>query len=370
MEPSLSDAQLRVLQICSSSATSGAETTCLQLSRTLSRHGHKVNAVVPNPGWLPDRLQKEGIPVRVQSMKGWGFYRLMGGLVKEARAGRIDVVHTHLTRAAYFGHSFGLLTGVPIVTSVHIANNDKIYRRLARKSNRLVAVSDFVRGMLHGRGVPESYLTTVHNGTDMLDLAPHDPREVREALGIPSDRQVVAMVGRISPEKGHPEMVRAFARGGMGQRRDAHLLLVGRFDPGYEPEFRASVRDQGLADRVTFAGERGDVAAMLDASNLAAMPSVMETFGVAAIEAMARGRAVVATRVGGLPEVVRDGRTGLLVEFDSDEIGDAVDELLADPARRTAMGEAGRDVVRAEFTLEKMARRFESVYAKALAGTA
>lgn len=308
--------------------------------------------------------------MRVQSMKGWGFYRLMGGLVKEARAGRIDVVHTHLTRAAYFGHSFGLLTGVPIVTSVHIANNDNIYRRLARKSNRLVAVSDFVRGMLHGRGVPESYITTVHNGTDMLDHAPSDSRAVRAALGIPAERQVVAMIGRVSPEKGHPEMVRALARGSMGERRDAHLLFVGRFDPGYEPEIRTSVRDLGLTTRVTFAGERGDVAAMLDASAMAAMPSVMETFGVAAIEAMARGRAVVATRVGGLPEVVRDGRTGLLVDFDSDEIGDAVEELLADPVRRKAMGDAGRDVVRAEFTLEKMARRFELVYAKAFAGAA
>ncbi|RYG42087.1 hypothetical protein EON79_19580, partial [bacterium] len=109
-------AALRVLQICSSSATSGAETTCLQLSRTLAKHGYEVQAVVPNPGWLPERLNQEGIPVRVHAMKGWGFYRLMGGLVKEARAGRVDVVHTHLTRAAYFGHSFGLITGIPIVT--------------------------------------------------------------------------------------------------------------------------------------------------------------------------------------------------------------------------------------------------------------
>ncbi len=359
------DRPLRVLQICSSSATSGAENTVLQLSRTLAAGGHSVRAVVPNPGWLPDRLASAGIPVRVQGMKGLGWYRLMGSLVKEARAGRIDVAHTHLTRAAYFGHTFGLLTGTPIVTSVHIANNDNIYRRLARGSNRLVAVSDFVRGMLHGRGVPEGYVATVHNGTDMLDRPGGDPRALRAAFGIPEGRAVIGMVGRVCPEKGHPEAIealRALTRSG----RDAHLLLVGREVGEFRAGIRASVAGE-LAGRVTFAGERDDVPALLDATDLTAMPSVMETFGIAALEAMARGRPVVATRVGGLPEVVRDGETGLLVDRDAAEIAAAFDRLLASPEEREAMGRNGRAVVRAHFTLEEMARRFQTVYARALA---
>ena len=364
-----SERPLRVLQICSSSATSGAENNVLHLSRTLAGHGHAVNAVVPAPGWLPDRLSAAGIPVRVQGMKGLGWYRLMGTLVKEARAGRVDVAHTHLTRAAYFGHTFGLLTGTPIVTSVHIANNDNIYRRLARGQNRLVAVSDFVRGMLHGRGVPEAYVTTVHNGTDMLDRAGGDARAVRAALGIPEGRAVIGMVGRVCPEKGHPEAIEAL-RTIVAGGRDAHLLLVGREVPEFRREIRASVAGD-LAGRVTFAGERDDVPALLDASDLAAMPSVMETFGIAALEAMARARPVVATRVGGLPEVVRDGATGLLVEPDparlAGALAEAFDRLLARPAERELMGRNGREVVRAHFTLDKMAGRFEAVYARALA---
>lgn len=359
---------LRVLQICSSSATSGAENNVLQLSRTLVARGHSVSAVVPSPGWLPDRLAGSGIPVRVQGMKGLGWYRLMGMLVKEARAGRVDVAHTHLTRAAYFGHTFGLLTGTPIVTSVHIANNDNIYRRLARGQNRLVAVSDFVRGMLHGRGVPEGYVTTVHNGTDMLDRAGGEARVVRASLGIPEGRTVIGMVGRVCPEKGHPEAIealRTLVKGG----QDAHLLLVGREVPEFQRAIRASVSGP-LEGRVTFAGERDDVPALLDASDLAAMPSVMETFGIAALEAMARARPVVATRVGGLPEVVQDGATGLLVEPDAAGLAGALagafDRLLSHPAEREAMGRNGREVVRAHFTLEKMAGRFEGVYERAL----
>ncbi|MER3496577.1 MAG: hypothetical protein C4320_07250, partial [Armatimonadota bacterium] len=112
-----------------------------------------VAIVVPSPGWLPGALAGEGLPVTVHPMKGAAFYHLLGRMIRERRARRVDVLHTHLTRAAYFGHVFGRLTGTPIVTSVHIANYDKIYRRLAHGANRLVAVSGFIAEHLQASGV-------------------------------------------------------------------------------------------------------------------------------------------------------------------------------------------------------------------------
>jgi glycosyltransferase involved in cell wall biosynthesis len=113
-------------------------------------------------------------------------------------------------------------------------------------------------------------------------------------------------------------------------------------------------------------GERHDVPRLLDSFTLSTMPSVMETFGVAAIEAMARSKAVVATKVGALPEVVRDGQTGLLVDLRSDQIAEAVCYLLSNGGVREEMGRRGRRLVEQKFTLDEMVSRFEDVYERAL----
>jgi glycosyltransferase involved in cell wall biosynthesis len=113
-------------------------------------------------------------------------------------------------------------------------------------------------------------------------------------------------------------------------------------------------------------GVRHDVPRLLDSFTFNTLPSYMETFGVAAIEAMARGKAVVATRVGALPEVVRDGQTGLLVDLRPDQIAEAVSYLLSNDEVREAMGQRGRRLVEQKFTLKQMVNGFEGVYSRAL----
>lgn len=350
--------------MCSSSATSGAERHVFSLATTLRARGHQVKIVVPTDGWLPMIAESAGIPTHTTWMKGSGWLRTMGYLIRDVRKNKIDVVHTHLTRAAYIGHYLGLLTGVPIVTSVHIANNDQIYRRLARRNNRLVAVSNFVRGMLHGRGVPERYIDTIYNGTDFVDYESASPDKVREELGIPKDRQVIGLVARICRDKGQIEMISALKQV-REQHRDAHLLFVGRVEEEFQSEVNQALDEFKMRDHVTFAGVRHDVHRILDSVTMSSLPSRMETFGVAAIEAMARGKAVVATRVGALPEVVRHQQTGLLVELSPDEIAEAVSYLLTNASEREEMGRMGRNVVKEKFTLGEMGLRFESVYLRA-----
>lgn len=317
--------------------------------------------VAPEPGWLPNILDDAGIPIHTSYMKGAGWYRTMGYLIRQVRRGKVDVVHTHLTRAAYIGHAVGLVTGVPIVTSVHIANNDRIYRRLARRRNRLVAVSNFVAGMLHGNGVPDRFIETVYNGTDFVDIAPARREEVLDEFGIPHDRKVVGLVGKVCRDKGQLELITAM-RDVRREHPDAHVLFVGRVEEGFRPEIEEAIESNGMADRTTLTGVRHDIPRLLDAMTLSTLPSVMETFGVAAIEAMARRRAVVATRVGALPEVVRHKQTGLLVDLRPESIAEAVGYLLENERERKAMGERGRMLVEQKFTLQEMASRFEKVY--------
>lgn len=298
-------------------------------------------------------------------MKGSGYYRTIAHLVRKVRNERIDVVHTHLTRAAYIGHIAGLLSNVPIITSVHIANNDQIYRRLARRRNKLVAVSNFVRGMLHGRGVPQRFIETVYNGTDFVDAAPADPNAVKDELRIPRDRRLVGLVGRVCRDKGQLELIQAM-KSVRTEHPDAHVVFVGMIEELYRPEVHDAIADANLGDHITMTGVRHDIPRLLDAFTLSTLPSKMETFGVAAIEAMARSKAVVATRVGALPEVVRHEQTGLLVDLRPDEIAEAVSYLLANTDEREEMGRRGRWLVEQKFTLGEMASRFETVYRKSV----
>lgn len=358
---------LNIIQLCSSSATSGAERHVFSLSQHLKLRGHRVQVLTPGPGWLPDILRAERIPVDYSYMRGAGYYRTIGRLVRQVRREKVDVVHTHLTRAAYIGHIVGVLSHTPIVTSVHIANNDQIYKRLARRRNKLVAVSNFVRGMLHGRGVPERFIETVYNGTDFIEFPPADPNKVKAELQIPSERELVGLVAKICADKGQVELIRAMKKV-RRSRPNAHVVLVGRVDDDFRPDIDAAIRESGMHDRVTITGVRNDIPRLLDAMTISTLPSKMETFGVAAIEASARGKAVVATRVGALPEVIRHGQTGLLVDMDPDEIADAVGYLLEHDEEREAMGRHGRWLVEQKFTLDEMAVRFETVYRKTFEG--
>jgi len=228
--------RIRILQVVSSAATSGAELHVRTLSKHLHRRGHDVSLIGP-PRSEPCVLEMEGIPLVQTSMKGFGWVRsalLVARLARQrkadvihshltratyfgyvaslltgkplvarlARQRKADVIHSHLTRATYFGYVASLLTGKPLVASVHVATHDPIYKRAARSHNRLVAVSNYVRGMLHGRGIPDRFIDTVYNGTDFIELDWSCPRGVHEEFGIPENRQLIGMVGRVCEDKG------------------------------------------------------------------------------------------------------------------------------------------------------------------------
>lgn len=358
---------MRIVQVISSSATSGAERHVYSLSRLLTQRGHHVEVVCPPNGWLANDLRQANIPVHTFDMKGSGWLRTTGFLAKRLR-NDFDLVHTHLTRATYFGAVAGLLTNVPAIASVHIANHDQIYKRMAMRRNRLVAVSNYVRGMLHGRGIPDRFIDTVYNGTDFVEFDPSPPEIVKEEFGIDHSHRIVGLVGRVSREKGHLLMLEAMSDV-IREHKDVHLMLVGRIEPTFEEEFNEAVDRAGVRERLVMTGVRQDIPRLLDGFEMTAMPSHRETFGIAAIEAMARSRPVVASRIGGLPEVVRHGQTGLLIDLRPDELRNAVSYLLENEREAKEMGALGRRLVEEKFTLGHMASRLETVYRKAMGQT-
>jgi glycosyltransferase involved in cell wall biosynthesis len=358
--------ELRILQLCASNSSSGAENHIVSLSNGLAQRGHSVKVVTPPGGWLADALVAKGVPVRTMKLKDLDYWISIVKLAAMVRSEKVDILHAHLSRAACIAHAVGRLTRVPVVTTAHVRNAARIYKRLARRQNRLIAVSNYVAQMLVENGVPQNYIATIYHGTNFASIPVQGtPAEIKAEFGIPESRQLIGLVGKICRDKGQLELVRALDTL-TDTQPNAHLILVGRSDPKYEAALRQEITSLGLKDKVTIAGERNDIPRLIDSFTVCALPSYMETFGLAALEASARGKAVVATRNGALPEVVRDGETGVLVDLNPSALSDALNALLSDPESREEMGRRGREMVESEFTIEAMIDRTEWVYRNAL----
>lgn len=356
--------RLNILQIVSSSATSGAERHTVELSNRLAALGHQVAVICPPIDWMVDELTAAGVTAHAISLKDRSGFPAMREVMRIVRAGQFDVIHAHLSRAAYLGLVSGTLHGVPLVCTVHVATKEPIYKVIARRSNRLVAVSSFIRGVLHGRGIKEKYIDVVHNGTDFAQRSYDTTTGVKEEFQLPEEHRLIGLVGRVAPEKGHQIAVNALP-GVLDKEPNAHLMFVGRLDGEFPELLRKQVRSMNLETRVTFSGNRDDVARLIDALEFSILPSSMESFGLAVIESMARSKPVVVSRVGGLQEVVAHEETGLVVDQSPEAFEAGMSYLLTDDEARLRMGRNARAVIDEKFSMRQMVERLEAVYMKA-----
>ncbi len=282
----------------------------------------------------------------------------------------VDLIHVNNYRSAPFGRIVSRWAGVPCVCHVRemiTAKAIRQYRLLS--SNALIAVAEAVGHALLGGGIPADRVTVVHSG-----ITPHDaPPEaatiaLRGRLGISPHNPVLGIVAHILPHKGYDDLVQALTL--LTERLPHAKCLV----MGMAPRERYLRKLLQLADRLSVrdrlivAGFQEDVVPFLHAMDVFVLPSRTEGLPITILEAMAAGKPVVATTAGGIPEVVRDGETGLLVPpGDPGRLAEAVMLLLEGPALAKAMGQAGRKRVSSLFTLEGEAEQTAMVYRKVLA---
>jgi glycosyltransferase involved in cell wall biosynthesis len=224
--------------------------------------------------------------------------------------------------------------------------------------DRVTAVSDNVHDFCISHiGLPASKLTVIHNGVDLPEKCPAD---ARAELGLRPDDFVIGAVGRLYPVKGIQFLVQALA-----QTRVGHLVVIG---DGPEKSTLELLADRlGVADRIHWAGQRPDARNLMPAFDLFVQPSLHEGMPNTILEAMATGLPVVATAVGGTPEVVAHGVTGLLVSPKSPHaLSEAISVLLDDADLRRRMGKAGRERVAQHFTVGRMVRKTEELYERLL----
>lgn len=352
---------LRVLHVCSDTNIGGAGRYVLTLL-TQPRIAERFTVAAACPeGALAAALRRAGVTVfpyaGADRSLSWSGLRELVGLIRRWRP---HVVHTH---GALAGRIAGRLGGARVVytkhglaaaveASVQVRSPGAWLRRLAvrRFADRIVAVSGAVRDALIAQGADPAAVRVIPGG---VDLGPYEQAP-------PPVAGVVGALGRLEREKGFDVLLEAMAR----LRGEARLLLGG--DGSQRQALAARVEAEGLP--VELVGFVDDVPAFLGRTGVFVVPSRSEGLGLVAVEAMAAGRPVVASRTGGLPEVVVDGETGLLVApEDPDGLARAIRMLLADPERSARMGAAGRERARALFSAERMAAETAALYEELIA---
>jgi len=348
----------------------GGEESLLGLAATLDRRRLRVLASVTAEGEVAARLRALGVPVsvvRLPRVRPWTLGPIVLAAIRLRRLlqrERVTLVHAHGSRGALYA---GLATrglGVPLVWHVRVAEPDpRLDRLLARLAEAIVVNSSATAARLGRLPRAAAKLTVVPNGVDPVRFAPGPAHAgLGRALGLDPAVPVVGYFGRLERGKGVDVLVDAAARLHAKLPATA-FLFVG--DGPLRDTLMARAAAAGLPAR--FAGQRDDVAALLRLCAAVVLPSRQEAFGRVLIEAMAVGVPVVASAVGGIPEVCVDGVTGLLVPpEDPDALAVAIALTLTDQAATAARVTAAAADVRARFDLAAHAARVQAVYARVL----
>ena len=324
-------------------------------------------------GALVGEIERCGVPVSVLGKRRRFDFKFFIELIRWMRAHRPAVVHTHLFTADSWGRLAAYLTGVPvIVATIHSDNRWKgpterfVDKCLAKLSTRVIACSeDIGRGLIRGGIVSHERLVVIPNGIDLARLRTDLPAEVvRAEWNIDRDLPVVGIVGRLHPAKGHEDLLIALARLKRNGTRVA-CLVIG--DGELRGRLERKVSEFGLADTVIFAGFRTDVAQLLAMVDIVAMPSHWEGLPMTLLESMALGKAIVASSVGGIPDVIRDGENGVLIDPEAPgQLCAALERLAKDPGRRLMLGTKARSTVMTRYRISDTAAAYERLYVRTL----
>jgi L-malate glycosyltransferase len=354
----------KVLVVIKGMGIGGAERLISEGSRFWSRDrfDYRVAYLLPWKDALVPDLAEQGIPVECFGTTRLPTFRALQRLRKLCR--QADVVHSHLPLT-------GVLSRVVVPNAVHVYTEHNLtgsYTPATRWANRLtygrnaaaVAVSQSVADST--AGYPGHPVRVIPNGVAPL-LAAGSVERVRHELRLEADEVLVVHVGNIRPGKGHDALVEAVSAAISSDPRLVFVSIGSEKVEGDLARLRAKTDSLGLDGHLRFLGPRPDALDFTGAADIYVNPSEVEGLPVAILEAMALGRPVVATAVGGVPTVVKHGLTGYLVEAsDPAGLAERIVELAADPIKRSEMGGRGEDLVQVEFSLERMVEAYEALY--------
>ncbi len=369
----------RILYVHGIEAIGGAERDLIALLRTLDRQKWEPHVVCPGAGPFREQIHAIAVPTHALSLPPWR--KPLAALQRRSAIGRLEALVSQLAPALihvndiwWVPHTVRAIASrssnpVPIVAHVRQEIEPaKVRRYQLDRVEAVIAISQQIEQSLIAGGVSASKVRTLYSGIDLSERRlTHDGQEIRLMIGLPKEAVLLGTVANLFPRKGYEVMLRALPAIVRAVPL-AHYVIVGSDDHGYADRLKGLASELKIADRVHIVGFQDPVQPFLAALDLYVHPALMEGFGIAVVEAMAMGKAVVATTTGGLPEVVAQGETGLLVPpGDVESLAATVVLLLKDKARREQMGRSGTARAHEHFSLDASVAQVEQLYGEILA---
>lgn len=353
----------------------GPGKTILETHRAIDRERFRLHLGVflthGESGDSPFTVEARRLDMPVHFVRGRHQYdpRMIGRVINLVKALQIDIVHAHEVKSDVITYLAARLHTVPIVTTLHgwIGNGFKqrllvaLDKHIVRGFDRVIAVSRQIEKELLAAGVSLDKLRMLHNGIVVERYYRTGRRgALAEVAGCPVANPVIASIGRLSPEKGHADLIAAM---GIIHRKGHRVTLMLIGDGPERPKLIQQIKSLGLEDSVHLPGYINEPHRLLEEVDLMVLPSHTEGLPNAVLEALLMEVPVLATRVGGTPEVIRDGETGRLVPAHSPEcLAACILEFLAAPESWKLMASRGKDIVKKNFNFQVRTQKLESIY--------
>lgn len=319
-----------------------------------------------------EELKRIGIPVDLLHVPNLRHPWNLPRIIKYIKKHNPQIIHTQLEFANVFGNIAGVLMGIPSVATLHTLGAPQKgtdYWRsriewacLKYFCTRVISVSESARihHIEHGKLAPNK-MVTIYNGIDLKNFHPGAAgKALRESLDIPANAFVLLTVAFLREPKGIQYMIEAMPRI-LADAPNAHYLIVG--EGTYGETLQELAVSFGVENHVTFAGQRNDIPEILQAGDVFVLPTLIDALPTVLIEAMAARKAIVATNVGGVPEIVENEKNGLLVEpADPLQLAEGCLRLIRQNDVREAMAEAGLQIARSKFDIENQVRTISNLY--------
>lgn len=362
---------MKILQLISSIGFFGAENVMVQLTKELKR----TDDIIPVAGIIENEATphrevveicaKVGIDTATFLCQKKFDLNTIKTLREYLKYNKIDIIHSHGYKSNLYGYFSTIGLPVKRVATCHNWIGDslkmKIYAVLdkyfLKQFNYVVAVSDDVQGKIKAAGIQTLKTKKIDNGIDICAFKKNESlTTLKNDIGIPEDSVVIGCVGRISEEKGHRFLLSVVADI-VELYPKVHFVFVG------DGVLRESLEKEYNSSHIIFTGLREDVCDLYQCMDIFVLPSLTEGLPMVLLEAMASGLPVVATRVGAIPTVVQDGKSGLIVSTgNAIEIKQAILNILGDMAHSKKMGIKGREIIEKHYSSSKMAAEYINIY--------
>lgn len=364
----------RILHLNNTSSIGGAEQVILNLTEFVNSDRFTSYVGVFREGELVSGLRKRNIRfLWLKESTQVYDYKFLRNLIQIIKQNRIDLIHSHTWGMDFYAYWASKILKIPMITTVH--NRYYIFEKWSRRFSykvfishikKIIAVSQDIKNLLiNALKLSPEKVELIYNGIDTHKFENKENLEdIRKELKLSRDELILGNVGNLREVKDHHTLILAFNKVS-SLFPQVKLLIIG------EGELKSNLlklcSELGLEKKVLFLGHREDVPSLLNLMDVFVLSSRLEGCSISILEAMASGKPVIATRVGGNPELMLEGKTGFLVpSAEPDKLAERIILLLKDENLRRKMGEEGKSRVKEKFSLERMIVNYEAIYSSIL----